>query len=171
MATIIVDKIVRIIKNRKRLEKALNLKIENKGTEVTITGKPEDEYIGLKVLDALNLGFSFSDAISIKTEDNELDILNIKDYTRKKDTEKVIGRLIGKGGKVLKTLSDLTKCSLEVKGHEIGIIGNAEEIKPALDSIIQVIHGSKHANIYKNLEKRKKEPIFDLGLKKKDKNL
>ena len=80
--------------------------------------------------------------------------------------------MIGKNGKVLAALSQLTKCSLEIKDNTLGIIGNPEDMKPAIDAIIQIIQGSKHANVYKSLEKRKDEPILDWGLKeKRNKNL
>ena len=170
MEKLICDKIVRIIKNRKKLEKVLKVKITNTGNEVAINGNAEDEYEALKVLDALDMGFSFSDAIAIKTSELEFDKLNIKDFVRRGNLERVKGRLIGKNGRVLSTLSLLTKCSLEVKGNEIGIIGNPEDIKPSIDAILQIIHGSKHANVYRGLEKRKEEPILDLGLKEKKKD-
>ena len=63
MKTILVEKLPRIIKNKKKLEEKLNVKITNRGKEVTISGSPEDEYIAEKVIDALNLGFDFSVAI------------------------------------------------------------------------------------------------------------
>ncbi|HIH52616.1 hypothetical protein COT60_01350 [Candidatus Pacearchaeota archaeon CG09_land_8_20_14_0_10_30_9] len=169
MATIISDKLVRIIKNKKRLEKLLNIKITNNGREITFEGAPEEEFFATKVLDALEMGFSFSDATSIKENELEFDVINIKEFVRRGNLEKIRGRLIGKDGRVLKALSELTKCSLEMKGNEIGIIGDSENIKPAIDAIIQIIQGSKHANVYKGLEKRKEDPLLDLGLKEKKK--
>lgn len=167
MNKIILEKVVRIIKNKKKLEKLLNIKINNNGKEVTFEGSPEDEYEAQKVLDALEMGFSFSDAISIKEKELEFEIINVKEFARRGNIEKVRGRLIGKNGKVLKTLSELTKCSFEMKGNNLGIIGNYENIKPAIDSVIQIVQGSKHAHVYKGLEKRKEEPLLDLGLKEK----
>ncbi|MCR4327837.1 MAG: KH domain-containing protein [Nanoarchaeota archaeon] len=169
MTVIITDKIVRIIKNRKKLEKVLKVKITNKGQEVTFEGSPEDEYEATRVLSALDLGFSFSDAISIKQKELEFGIINIKDFARRGNLEKIRGRIIGKDGKVLAALSQLTNCSLEIKNNEIGIIGNPEEVKPAIDSIVHIIQGGKHANVYKGLEKRDEEPLVDLGLKGKNK--
>ncbi|MBU2612100.1 MAG: hypothetical protein KKB62_00065 [Nanoarchaeota archaeon] len=170
MTSIMVsDKIVRIIKNKKRLEKTLNVKITNAGKEVSVAGSPENEYEAIRVLDALNIGFSFSDAISLKESELEFDVINIRDFVRRGNIEKIRGRLIGKEGRVLAALSQLTKCSLEMKGNEIGIIGNPEDIKPAIDAITQIVQGSKHANVYKSLEKRKEEPLLDLGLKEKRK--
>ena len=170
MAIIITDKVARIIKNRKKLERILKVKITNKGKEITFEGSPENEYEAEKVLQALDLGFGFSDAVSIKEKELEFDIFHIKDYARRGNIEKVRGRIIGKNGRALATLSELTKCSLEIKGNTIGIIGDPEEIKPAIDAVIHLIQGAKHANVYKGLEKRKEKPILDWGLKK-DKNL
>ncbi len=168
MEKLICDKIVRIVKNRKKLEEALKVKLTNDKSEVSIEGEAQNEYEAVKVIDALNMGFSFSDAISIKKNELEFGKINVKEYSRS-SLERIKGRLIGKDGKVLKTLSTLTNCSLEVKGNEIGIIGNPDDMKTAIDSIIQIIQGSKHANVYKGLEKRKEEPIVDWGLKEKEK--
>jgi ribosomal RNA assembly protein len=165
MKKIISEKLPRITKNKKQLGKELKVKITNRGKEVFIEGKPEDEYIAEKVIEALNFGFPFSAAILIKKEGYTFEILNIKDYTRRKDLEKVRARLIGKKGKTLKTLSDLTECFFELKDNEIGVIGAPEKIKNAQDAIMQIAQGSKQGNVYKFLEKNKfKEPI-DLGLK------
>ena len=68
MKIILSEKLPRILKNKKRLEKKLNIKISNRGKEVQINGNPGDEYIAEKVIDALNFGFPFSTAISIKEE-------------------------------------------------------------------------------------------------------
>lgn len=165
MKTLIIDKLPRITKNRKKLEKELNIKIANRGKEVSISGDPEDEYIAEKVIDALDIGFPLSKALSIKNEDCDLEILNIKDYTKRHDLNRIRGRLIGKKGKALSTLSHLTKCGFEIKDNKIGIIGDPECIKNAQESIISIIKGSKHSNVYSHLEKHQVKPVLDLGLK------
>jgi len=166
MKTILSEKLPRILKNKKRLEKKLNIKISNRGKEVQINGKPEDEYIAEKVIDALNFGFSFSVAISIKEEDLEFEILNIKNHTTRKDLERVRARIIGKGGKTLKTLNQLTKCNFEIKDNQIAIIGLPEYIENAQESVISIIKGAKQSNVYSHLEKNQLKPVLDLGLKK-----
>ena len=165
MKTILSEKLLRILKNKKRLEKALNIKISNRGKEVQIHGKPEEEYIAEKVIDALNFGFSFSVAISIKEDDLEFEILNIKDHTTRKDLERVRARIIGKGGKTLKTLNQLTKCNFELKDNFVGIIGLPEYIENAQESVISIIKGAKQSNVYSHLEKNQLKPVLDLGLK------
>ena len=165
MKKILSDKIVRIIKNKKRLEKNLNVKITNRGKEVFIEGGSEDEYYAEKVIDALNFGFSFATSMLIKKENYIFEILNIKDYTKRKDLESVRARIIGKGGKTLKALQGLTKCSFELKENNVGIIGDSEYIKNAQEAIIAIIRGAKQSNVYSFLEKNQVKSIIDLGLK------
>lgn len=165
METIYCEKIPRIIKNKKRLEEKLNVKIKNRGKEVTIEGKPEDEYIAEKVIDALNFGFPFSIALRIKDENNTFEIMNIKDYTKRKDLKRIRARIIGKGGRSLATFHQLTKCNFELKDNSVGIIGNPEYIENAQEAITSLIKGSKHANVYSHLEKHQIKPVVDLGLK------
>lgn len=165
MKIIICEKLPRIIKNKKKLERELNVKITNRGKEVTINGTPKYEYIAEKVIDAINFGFPFPTALMIK-EDFIFETINIKNYTKRKDLKRIRARIIGTKGKTLKTLSNLTKCYFELKDNYIGIVGLPEYIKNAQEAVISIIQGSKQSNVYNYLEKHQvKEPI-DLGLKK-----
>ena len=159
------EKLPRIIKNKKKLEKTLNIKITHKGKEISIDGDAEEEYIAEKIIDALNIGFPFSTAMLIKNEDFLFEVINIKDYTKRKDFETIRARIIGKKGKTLKTLSTLTNCYFELKDNYVGIIGDSDFIKNAQEAVIYLIQGSKQANVYAFLEKNRPQKIIDLGLK------
>lgn len=165
MKTIICEKPKRIIKNRKNLEKKLGIKIIGIGREITIHDSPENEYVAEKVIEALEFGFPFSVALLIKEQDLMFEALNIKDYTRRKDLSNVRARIIGRDGKTLKTLQDLTKCHFEIKDNQVGIIGEPEYLRNAQEAMIFLIRGTKHANVYSFLEKHQVKPVFDLGLK------
>lgn len=165
MKTIFSEKLPRILKNKKRLERELHLKISNKGRNVSIKGKPEEEYYGEKVIEALNFGFPFKEALSIKKENFVFERINLKKYTTRKDLSRIRARIIGKKGKTLRVLRQLTKCFFEIKGNEVGIIGDPERIERAQEAIIALIRGSKHSNVYHFLEKHQIKPIYDLGLK------
>ncbi|MEK6897786.1 MAG: hypothetical protein AABX28_00325 [Nanoarchaeota archaeon] len=164
MKKIILDKLPRILKNRKQLERKLGIKITNRGREVFINGSPLEEYEGEKVIDALNFGFPFDAAMLIK-EGYILEIINIKEHTKRKDLKSIRARIIGKNGKTLKTLNHLTGCYFELKDNEVGIIGGPEYISRANEVIISLIKGTKTSNVYAFLEKHKPKPIIDLGLK------
>lgn len=169
MKTILSEKFIRIIKNKKKLEKALEINISNRGKEITIEGDPTNEHIAIQVLDALSFGFPFATALSIKEEDKVLEIINIKEHTNRKDFASIRARVIGRDGKVLKTLSNLTGCDLELRNNQIGIIGDPTLIKIAVEALVSLIRGAKHGNVYTFLEKNQQEPIYDLGLKEKPK--
>lgn len=165
MKTLISEKIPRITKNKKRLEKELNIKIETRGKETKLNGTPEDEFIAEKVIDALNFGFPYRHALEIKKQNLEYEEINLKDYTKKHNYELIRGRIIGKSGKALKTLSNLSECYIEIKENKIALIGEPLRIQEAIQSIIQLIQGAKHGNVYKGLEKNQPKPIEDLGIK------
>ncbi len=169
MKILICENFARILKNRKKLEENLNIKITNRGKEISIDGNPEEEYIAEKVIDAINFGFPFSSAILMKEEDCLFEILNIKDYTNRKDLERIRARIIGKSGKTKKTLYHLTKCNFELRDNHVGIIGPSECIENAQEAIISIIRGAKQSNVYSYLEKHQIKPVLDLGLKEKKK--
>lgn len=165
MIRITLDKISEIKKNKKKLEKELKVSIEINGQDITIEGEGENEYIAEKVIDAFDFGFSINKALKVKKEDFIFEILDIKSYTRQKNFQRVKGRIIGAGGRVIKTLSDLTNCDFEINSNRLGIIGSPELIKNAQTAVISLIQGSKQANVYAYLEKHRIRPVLDLGLK------
>ncbi len=169
MKTIISEKFLRVIKNKKKLEKVLNVQISNRGKEITIEGEPAEEHVALQVLDALSFGFPFSTAISIKEEDKVLEVVNIKEHTNRKDFASIRARIIGKEGKALRTLSNLTGCDLELRNNQVGIIGESTLMKHAKDALISLIRGAKHGNVYTFLERTPIASDEDLGLKEKPK--
>jgi KH domain-containing protein len=166
----ITDNVEEITKSKKKLERFLNVKINIEEKEVSVEGNPEDEYIAEKVLEAISFGFRPSVALLIRKEDFLFETLNIKDFTRRKDFETIRARIIGAGGKTLRTLNNLTNCFFEINKNEIGIIGSPENIKNAHDAVISIVQGSKQANVYSHLEKHQIKPVFDLGLKEKKKS-
>ncbi len=165
MELIFSDRIRKLTKEKNRLEENLDVKITIKGNEVSIEGESEDEYYAKKVIEALDFGFGFEHAILIKTEEFDFDILNIKDYTKRKDLERIRGRIIGKNGKTLKVLNGLTECYFELNNNKVGIIGSPESMKISQEALISLIQGSKQANVYNFLEKHRIQPVIDLGLK------
>jgi ribosomal RNA assembly protein len=165
MRKIILDKIIRIVKAKKILEKELDVKFTFQGRELTIVGNAEKEYSAEKVVEALNFGFTMEAALMIKEEELIFEILNIKDYTKRNDLERIRGRIIGTGGKTKKTLINLTECFIEIKENKVGIIGHPENMENATQAIVSLIKGAKQANVYAYLEHHRIATVVDLGLK------
>ncbi len=166
MEKIIFEKTNEIRKNIENLENKLNVKIEIKKKLVSIDGSPLDEYEAFIILNAINFGFSANKALLLKDHEMIFKLINIKDFTRKKNLKEVRGRIIGKDGKTLRVLENLSEAEIIVKDNQIGVIGYASSINYIETALHNLIRGTKQANIYKYLErtnKRKKEQ--GLGLK------
>src|SRR6056297_3006236 len=99
MEMLMLDKPARVIKNRKKLEEGLDVEISQRGREVFLEGGGKEKHIAKKVIQAIDFGFSFSDALLLKEEDCKFEVVNLKDHTRAKDMKKVRGLVIGKDGK------------------------------------------------------------------------
>ena len=164
MKTLILEKFPRILKNKRHLEKSLNVKISNRGKEVSVDGEAEDEYIAELIFLALEFGFPFSTAMLIKYDDYMFETIPIKSVSNKKNMANIKARIIGTGGKTLQTLTTLTNCFYELKDNEVGIIGPPELMKTAQTALTSLIKGAKTANVYSFLEKHQPQPIDDLGL-------
>ena len=156
MQEIYVENIKGVLSNKKKFEKELKVRISNKGKNIFVSGNPEKEYIAIRVLEAVKVGFSLNKTLQLKQEEMMLQILNIKDLTKRQDLKIIRSRVIGTGGRTLKTLKNLTNCNLSLYKNQIGIIGDAEEIEDGVQAISSLIKGSKHGNVYARLEKRRK---------------
>jgi len=156
METLYLERTRELKKNKKLIEKELNIKINIQGKKVTIKGNALNEYETQIILDAINFGFPVKTAILLKEEDFRFVKLNIKDFTRKKNLEGVRARLIGKHGKTKQTIEQISDCKIIINESQIGIIGSSEEIDITITGITNLVKGSKQTNVYRYLEKNKK---------------
>jgi len=146
-----------ILNNKNKIERELRVRITNQGRNVFIEGDAENEYLCLRMIEAINLGFSLEQALTLKNEETILHILNIRDVTRRKDLERIRARLIGSQGKTRENMENLSDCMISVHDNWVGIIGEVGCIDEAIISIKLIIQGSKQGNVYARLEKKKKE--------------
>lgn len=168
MQEIYIEQVRKIIQNKKQIESELGVKINNRGKNVFVDGPAEKEYIALKLLEAVNVGFSIAKALLLKEDNMMLQVLNIKDITKRNDLERIKGRIIGTRGRTLSTLHHLTNCELSLYDNQIGIIGFSENIENTIQAITSLIKGSKQGNVYARLEKEKKKKRLndsDLNIK------
>jgi rRNA processing protein Krr1/Pno1 len=153
MLQIYIEKPSRLMRNKKLIEKELNVKIQRKGDIFYINSKPEDEYLVADFFEAINLDFGIQKALSIK-EGAVFTKINIKDVKKISNPKAIRARIIGKHGKAIETLENLTHCYIKLKDNTVGIIGMPEDIEKAEFAINRLTHGTKHGNIYAHLEKQ-----------------
>jgi ribosomal RNA assembly protein len=169
METLFFEKTGEIKKNKKLLEKKLNILITIKERDVSFEGDSMAEYEAFRILEAMQFGFSAKKALLLLDEDMVFRKVNMKHFTKRNDMSDVRARIIGKEGKTKKTIEQISGCYLLIReDNTLGIICSGESIEDATTAIINLIKGSKAANVYRFLEKIntiRKSNKTDLGLK------
>ncbi|MEM4625531.1 MAG: hypothetical protein QXJ28_02090 [Candidatus Pacearchaeota archaeon] len=154
MREIPIQYIRKIRQNKVELEKRLRVRISFKGRTIFLNGESEiDEYFAERVIKAMDFPFLTSDAMLLSNENYSLEIINLKDYTRRKDFRTIKGRIIGTKRKSLRTIENLSGAIIALKDNSVAIISLSDEIEYVRQAIISIIHGSKHGNVYSRLER------------------
>ncbi len=169
MQSILIEsgKALRKIKQKKRfLENKLKVKLEIKGKSITFQGDELAKYEANNVLQAISSGFNIETSLLLLDENYVFEIINIKALSTRKNLSQIRARIIGRKGKTLKVLQELTECNISLRDNQVYIIGLAENIKNALNGIRKLIQGAKQSSTYSYLERQRKIPeSLDFGLK------
>ena len=147
--------------------------IENKGmTKVEIDSKngeamiddvnAKDPFLVLKtqdVIKAIARGFSPENAMKIFSGDIFFEIIDIKEFTGKKQSRLRIsrGRLIGTNGKTRELIEELSGADISIYGYSVALIGGLYEVDTARTAVSMILNGKRHFTVYKYLEKRRRE--------------
>ena len=156
MEKMILRRPERVLNVRKKLEKALNVKIKGDTDEIEIEGEGMDEYTAAIVLDAIDLGFAPRVALLLRDPEYIIEKINIKNYVRYSRVSTVKGRLIGREGKAKNQLANLTDCDIVIFDNVVVIIGLTEDVDIASKAVRSLIKGSPHTSVYQYLEKFRK---------------
>lgn len=167
MEVIYFEKPGRLKKNLSELEKKLKVKITVEGKKAILEGEAIDEYEARIIMEAISMGFSAKQALTLQNPDMRFLRIPIKSFTRRKDMEVVRGRIIGTQGKTKRTIESVSDCNIIINDNEVGVIGDAEELEEAKTAITNLIRGTKEANVYRFLErmnagKKNLNPNLDL---------
>jgi rRNA processing protein Krr1/Pno1 len=163
---IITKNLNKIIKNKKKIEKILNITLMPRGNRVILDGEQVDLFIAENVFRAIEAGFSVRIALLLADPDYLLEELNIKNFTKRKNLSLVRARIIGKNGQTLDLMGDLSNCFIKLHENTVYIIGKSEDIKKGINSATKIIQGSKQSSVYAYLEKQNRiMHEGDLGLK------
>ena len=157
MQEIYIESIRKVIDNKEKLEKELDVKIFNKGKNVFVDGDGDKEFIALKVLEALGLGFSVDVALLLKDEEMIFQVLNIKDLTKRKNLHEIRARIIGSERKTLDNIENLSDCAICLHDSQVGVIGSVNCMDDAIIAFKSLIQWSKQGNVYARLEREKKK--------------
>lgn len=146
---------------KKDLEESTKTKldIDSKEGDVFVSG--EDAlglYAAREVIKAVGRGFNPDIAKLLLKSDYIFEVVDLSEFVKSKTAMlRLKGRVIGKEGKSRRLIEELTECNISVFGKTISIIGQPESAANARQAVESLLRGSKHANVYKWLEKRRRE--------------
>lgn len=145
---------------KKQVEEATRTRITIDSSEgdVTLTSK---DSIGLyqtkEIVTAIARGFSPEHAMLLLHPDYMLDMLDLKDYSKTKNSMiRLKGRVIGSEGKSRKVIEELTETNICVFGKTISLIGRAENVALARHAVGSLLKGSPHSTVYRWLERQRR---------------
>lgn len=136
------------------------LNIDSKEGDVFVSG--EDAlglYTAREIIKAIGRGFNPGVAKLLLKPDYIFEVVDLNEYVGKSKEAmlRLKGRVIGKEGKSRRLIEELTECNISVFGKTISIIGLPESTANARQAVESLLRGSTHANVYKWLEKRRRE--------------
>lgn len=146
---------------KKDIEESTKTKLDIDSREGDVFVSGEDAlglYTAREIIKAIGRGFNPDIAKLLLKADYIFEIIDLGEFAGKsKDTMlRLKGRVIGKEGKSRRLIEELTECNISVFGKTIGIIGLPEAAANARQAVESLLRGSKHANVYKWLEKRRR---------------
>ena len=147
----------------------VTLEIDSQEGEIIIDDHdiqdPLNTFKAQDIIRAIGRGFSPEHALQLLKNDMVgLFIFDIHDYVGKKAThiQRLKSRIIGTNGKTKHNLEHLTGATLCIYGHTIGIIADIEVMDFTKKAIDRLLNGSKHASVYRYLEREMK--LLKMGL-------
>lgn len=146
---------------KKRIEQDTKTKItiDSREGDVFIIG---DDALGLytvrEIITAVGRGFNPEIALQLLKADYSFEQLNLSDFVKTKNhLIRIKGRLIGSNGKARELIEEFTDCKISIFGKTISIIGRIESVSICRKAIESLIKGSRHATVYRMLERARRD--------------
>ena len=149
---------------------SVNLDINSDGGEVMIKSETMGENIkpfkAVEIVSAIGRGFSPENAMRLLRDENTLHIMDLREFVGNspEQIERIKGRIIGESGKARLNMENLTGAKISVYGRTVGIIGEPNQLRMAVDAISSLCSGSMHGPVYSKLEAAKRKEKADKAL-------
>ncbi len=156
---------------KKELEEisGTDIDVDSKEGIVTIEGSDAIKlYQTKEMIIAIGRGFSPEIARILLKHDYIMEVITLIEFAdKKKQLDRIRGRIIGTRGKSREIMEELTETNISVYGKTIAVIGLPENVVMARNAIDTLIDGASHATVYKRLEafrrKMKEARMLDLA--------
>lgn len=137
-----------------------SIKVDSKEGDIFIYGTDAlGLYTAREIIRAVGRGFNPEIAKLLLKQDYTFESISLSEFTGKSKNTllRLKGRVIGKDGKSRRLIEELSEAFISVYGKTVGIIGTAESSSMAKRAVEALLRGSTHANVYKWLEKKRRE--------------
>ncbi len=145
----------------KKIEDATNCKIEVNPKTETVKIECEDALGFLKAKDIVNAiasGFNAETALKLLEGDfTILEIIDLSDFVPSSAMQRIKGRIIGKEGRMKKTIEDMLAVNVSIQDKTVAIIGEAENVNAAREAIMMLIDGAQHSTVQRFLERKRRD--------------
>ncbi|MCD6494172.1 MAG: RNA-processing protein [Archaeoglobaceae archaeon] len=145
----------------KKIEDATNCKIEINPKTETVKIECEDALGFLKAKDIVNAiasGFNAETALKLLEGDfTILEIIDLSDFVPSSAMQRIKGRIIGKEGRMKKTIEDMLAVNVSIQDKTVAIIGEAENVNAAREAIMMLIDGAQHSTVQRFLERKRRD--------------
>ncbi|MCD6369811.1 MAG: RNA-binding protein [Thermoproteales archaeon] len=156
---------------KKRIEKETKTKIEVDNENLEAVIKPDegatlnDVYKAKRIIEAINYGFNPERALRLLEDDQFLDVIDLREYTkRREDMVRIKGRIIGEKGKFWRLLEEFTGAYVSVYGRYVAIIGDFDQLRIAKTALRMIIEGRQHGTVINYLKRETSDILRKMQL-------
>ncbi|NTV23079.1 MAG: RNA-processing protein [Nanoarchaeota archaeon] len=145
---------------KKQIEDATStrLNVDSKEGDISVSGGDAlSMYSTRDIIKAIGRGFNPDVALYLLKPDFAFEVINLPEFEKPSQFMRIKGRIIGRSGRSRELIEEHTQTNISVYGKTVSIIGRAEDASVARKAIEMIIKGSPHANVYKWLERMRKE--------------
>ena len=147
------------VKKRVEKETGTRIAIDSKEGEVFLSGNDAlGLYSAREIVSAIGRGFNPEIALQLLKPDYSFEQFSLYDYAKTRNHFiRIKGRIIGSNGKSRELMEEFTDCKISVFGKTIGIVGRVESVSICRRAVESLIAGSRHAVVYRFLERQRRE--------------
>lgn len=146
----------------RHIAKETGTKISKEENDIIIEGDALDVWNAQHIVKAIGRGFSPHRALALLDHSHTLEIIDLTDYCKDSQIERIKGRVIGMEGKSRKAIEQYTGALVSVYGKTVSVIGQHPSVSIAKAAIMMLIEGSNHSTVYKLLERERKRQVKDI---------
>lgn len=144
---------------KRKIEEKSGCKLQFRGNLVLVDFEDNLSFMRAKdVILAIARGFSPEIALKLLDDENLVfESIDLSQFVSETAMRRILGRIIGKEGKIRKQIEDTLNVHLRIQDRYISVIGDYDSVKIAREAINMLIEGAQHSTVLKFIEKRRRD--------------